>query len=79
MLFYLGDDKTLEVVGMGNIGVIMTMGNKKLDNVFNNVLYILKIVKNLFLMSKGHSAMSLCLQDILCHQKGSKGGSGWFA
>jgi len=31
------------------------MGDKKLDSVFKNVLYILKIVKNLFLMNKGAS------------------------
>jgi hypothetical protein len=55
MLFYLGNDKTLELIGMGNIEVIMTMGNKKLDNVFNNVLSIIKIVKNLLLMNKGAS------------------------
>jgi hypothetical protein len=53
MLFYLGDDKTLEAVGMGNIEAITTIGNSKLDSVFKNVLYILKIVKNLFSMSKG--------------------------
>lgn len=55
MLFYLGDDGTLEAVGMGNIEVIMTMGDKKFDSVFKNAFYILKIVKKIFSMSKGAS------------------------
>jgi hypothetical protein len=38
---------------MGNIEITMTMGDKKFDNVFKSVLYILKIVKNLLSMSKG--------------------------
>jgi hypothetical protein len=39
MLFYLGDDKTLEAIGMGNIEIIMTMGDKKNLILFSRMLY----------------------------------------
>ncbi len=42
----------LKVVGMGDVEVTMIMGDKKLDSVFKNVLYIPQIAKNLFLVSK---------------------------
>jgi hypothetical protein len=46
---------TLEIVGIGDVEVTMIVGQKKLDSVFKNVLYIPKIVKNIFSMSKGAS------------------------
>ncbi len=46
---------TLEVVGMGDVEVTMIVGDKKLESVFQNVLYISKIAKNKISMSKGTS------------------------
>ncbi len=43
----------LEAVGMGDVEVTMIVGHKKLDSVFKNVLYILKIVNFFFPVSKG--------------------------
>jgi hypothetical protein len=40
MHIYLGVDMMLKVVGMGDVEVTMIMGDKKLDSVFKNVLYI---------------------------------------
>jgi hypothetical protein len=49
---YMGDDLIQEAIGKGNIDVSMTIGENTLPKVFNNVLHVPRIVKNLFFMSK---------------------------
>jgi hypothetical protein len=44
---------TFEAVGMGDVEVTMIVGHKKLDSVFKNFLYIPKIAKFFFSVSKG--------------------------
>ncbi len=48
----MGDDLIQEAIGKGNIDVSMTIGENTLPKVFNNVLHVPRIVKNLFFMSK---------------------------
>jgi len=48
MQINLGDNTTLETIGMQDMEVTMTMGGKNIDNVFKDVLYTLKIAKNFF-------------------------------
>ncbi len=48
MQINLGDNTTLEAIGMRDMEVTMTMGGKNIDNVFRDVLYTLKIYKIFF-------------------------------
>jgi hypothetical protein len=55
----MGNDTTLEVVGMGNLEVTMIMGDKNVNNIFKDiVLYIPKITKNLSFVNKGISLIT---------------------
>jgi hypothetical protein len=53
MQINMGDNTTLEAIGMRDMEVTMTMGGKNISNVFKDVLYTLKIAKNFFLVKKG--------------------------
>jgi hypothetical protein len=49
----MGNDTTLEVVGMGNLEVTMIMGDKNVNTIFKYiVLYIPRITKNLSFVNK---------------------------
>jgi hypothetical protein len=55
MQINMGGNTTLEAIGMRDMEVTMTMRGKNIHNVFKDVLYIFKIAKKFFLVSKGAS------------------------
>jgi len=55
----MGNDPTLEVVGMGNLEVTMIMENKNVNSIFKDiVLYIPRITKNLSFVNKKTSLIT---------------------
>jgi len=55
----MGNDPTLEVVGIGNLEVTMIMENKNDNSIFkDNVLYIPRITKNLSFVNKRTSLIT---------------------
>jgi hypothetical protein len=55
----MGNDTTLEVIGMGNLEVTMLKGNKNVNSIVKDiVLYIPKITKNLSFVNKKTSMIT---------------------